>query len=233
MLSLSHTLRLLPALLLGLFALSANAQSFRVQCPTSTTLHLSDPADPAANPIGGRIKCQQLSGGDGFATMGDGTQTYLFGFGPLSGLADLAKGLPGTQSASVFINDNSLNLDSIFIGAPVDQTDPTNESPNLEDITWSATPILSQRILVTPLLVTHTFGCRIARTSTGLPADKMSYGTWQAATGTAPASANFALRARLINFDTRNNVPDATGWLYYALGNSDGTGTGDATATIA
>jgi len=122
MLSLSHTLRLLPALLLGLFALSANAQSFRVQCPTSTTLHLSDPADPAANPIGGRIKCQQLSGGDGFATMGDGTQTYLFGFGPLSGLADLAKGLPGTQSASVFINDNSLNLDSIFIGAPVDQT---------------------------------------------------------------------------------------------------------------
>ena len=29
--------------------------------------------------------------------MGDGTQTYLFAFGPLSGLADIANGLPGTQ----------------------------------------------------------------------------------------------------------------------------------------
>src|ERR1700751_4970802 len=34
--------------------------------------------------------------------MGDGTQTYLFAFGPLSGLADIANGLPGTQIPSVF-----------------------------------------------------------------------------------------------------------------------------------
>jgi FtsP/CotA-like multicopper oxidase with cupredoxin domain len=51
---------------------------------------------------GGQIKCQQVSGGDGYATMADGTQTYLFAFGPLSGLADIAKGLPGTQPASIF-----------------------------------------------------------------------------------------------------------------------------------
>ena len=51
---------------------------------------------------GGQTKCQQISGGDGFATMGDGTQTYLFAFGPLSGLADIVKGLPGTQTAAVF-----------------------------------------------------------------------------------------------------------------------------------
>ena len=37
------------------------------------------------------IKCQQISGGDGFATMGDGTQTYLFAFGPLSGMADTSR----------------------------------------------------------------------------------------------------------------------------------------------
>ena len=48
------------------------------------------------------IKCQQISGGDGFATMGDGTQTYMFSFGPLSGLADIVKGLPGTQKSSEF-----------------------------------------------------------------------------------------------------------------------------------
>ena len=71
-----------PTILLAFLTLPAAAQSFRVQCPTHTTLHPLL-ADGSANP---HIKCQQISGGDGFATMGDGTQTYLFSFGPLSGL---------------------------------------------------------------------------------------------------------------------------------------------------
>jgi FtsP/CotA-like multicopper oxidase with cupredoxin domain len=50
----------------------------------------------------GAIKCQQVSGGDGYATMADGTQTYLFAFGPLSGLADISQGLPGTEYPNVF-----------------------------------------------------------------------------------------------------------------------------------
>ena len=45
--------------------------------------------------MNGAIKCQQISGGDGYATMGDGTQTYMFSFGPLSGLADMADGQAG------------------------------------------------------------------------------------------------------------------------------------------
>ena len=87
-------LLVLPFLLL---ALPAAAQSFRVQCPNATTLHplVNGLPDPA-------IKCQQISGGDGFATMGDGTQTYLFAFGPLSGLVDMVHGLPGTEPASIF-----------------------------------------------------------------------------------------------------------------------------------
>jgi len=74
-----------------LFAWGAVAQSFRVQCPTNTTLH-QPLTDGTSNP---GIKCQQISGGDGFATMGDGTQTYLFGFGPLSGLADIGPRFAG------------------------------------------------------------------------------------------------------------------------------------------
>jgi FtsP/CotA-like multicopper oxidase with cupredoxin domain len=115
-------------LALGLFSLCAEpamAQSFRVQCPTSTITH-PDPNNTGVNnseplytgptqltlgPFGyqvpssnvnGAIKCQQISGGDGYATMGDGTQTFMFSFGPLSGLADIANGLPGTQFPSVF-----------------------------------------------------------------------------------------------------------------------------------
>jgi FtsP/CotA-like multicopper oxidase with cupredoxin domain len=56
---------------------------------------------PTGN-VNGAIKCQQVSGGDGYATMANGTQTYMFSFGPLSGLADIANGLPGTEPPSVF-----------------------------------------------------------------------------------------------------------------------------------
>ena len=92
-----HTLMVLT---LCLLALPAAAQTFKVQCPQKTTMHPNGDAVDAAHP--GLIRCQQISGGDGFATMGDGTQTYLFAFGPLSGLADIYNGKPGTELQSVF-----------------------------------------------------------------------------------------------------------------------------------
>ncbi len=102
--------------------LSVRAQSFRVQCPTSTITHPSalnnNNAEPSyAGPtvfdttgayivpksnVNGAIKCQQVSGGDGYSTMGDGTQIYMFSFGPLSGLTDIANGQPGTEFPNVF-----------------------------------------------------------------------------------------------------------------------------------
>ncbi len=122
MLNFSYFERLLLAMLLCVFAGTAGATSFRVQCPNSTITHPmaannnSEPAYnfsttlapgpngylvPTAN-VNGAIKCQQISGGDGYATMGDGTQTYMFSFSPLSGLADMAMGQPGTEFPSVF-----------------------------------------------------------------------------------------------------------------------------------
>lgn len=110
----------LPLVLICFAAGTAGAQSFRVQCPTTTLTHPSaatvEPSyngpttfSPGANgyvvPTGnvnGAIKCQQISGGDGFATMGDGTQTYMFSFGPLSGLYDISQGLPGTEFPNIF-----------------------------------------------------------------------------------------------------------------------------------
>src|SRR5467141_3502550 len=108
----------LRTILLVLLSVPAGAQSCRVQCPTSTITHptAADNEPTYAGPtytgtngygttpahVNGAIKCQQISGGDGYATMGDGTQTYLFSFGPLSGLGDIAKGLPGTEFPSIF-----------------------------------------------------------------------------------------------------------------------------------
>jgi FtsP/CotA-like multicopper oxidase with cupredoxin domain len=111
----------LPILLVCLATVAANAQSFRVQCPNTTLTHpaANNNAEPAytgpttyttgaqgyqvpsAN-VNGAIKCQQISGGDGYATMADGTQTYMFSFGPLSGLAKIASGQPGTDFPSEF-----------------------------------------------------------------------------------------------------------------------------------
>ena len=53
---------------------------------------------------GGAIKCQQISGGDGLMTEADGNQTYLFAFGPLSGLNAIENGLStgGTQFPATF-----------------------------------------------------------------------------------------------------------------------------------
>jgi hypothetical protein len=53
---------------------------------------------------GGAIKCQQISGGDGYMTEADGNQTFMFAFGPLSGLNAIESGQPGTEFPAVFNN---------------------------------------------------------------------------------------------------------------------------------
>ncbi len=115
------------------------AQSFRVQCPTSTVTHpdpgatgvnSSEPryTSPTYNATGtdytkgksgnvnGAIKCQTVAGGDGYASMGDGSQIYMFSFGPLSGLANIANGLPGTDFPSEF--NSVINPTDIVPGYP-------------------------------------------------------------------------------------------------------------------
>src|SRR6202171_1057200 len=134
-------------------ALPATAQSFRVQCPGSTITHPTaannnaDPAytaptytgtrgyptTPTPTTVNGAIKCQQISGGDGYATMADGTQTFMFSFGPLSGLADIAKGLPGTQFPSDFNTE--------YLGTlPLQPGDPAT-SDGVAAGTWPTFPI--------------------------------------------------------------------------------------------
>jgi len=46
---------------------------------------------------GGAIRCQEISGGDGMMTEAGGNQTFMFSFGPLSGLGAIQNGQPGTQ----------------------------------------------------------------------------------------------------------------------------------------
>jgi len=114
------------ALLLTASGGTVLAQSFRVQCPYTTTLH---PSTAPAGTTVGAIKCQQISGGDGYATMADGTQTYMFSFGPLSGLADIKSGRPGTEPNSVF-NTVGDPKDPAYNGAVGLVADPEATDPN-------------------------------------------------------------------------------------------------------
>jgi Multicopper oxidase len=121
---------LLPTILC-LAPLTLKAQSFRVQCPPTTVTHpvettavvvvggkpvdveppYTGPTQYTTNAQGyvtptshqnGAVKCQQVSGGDGLSTMANGVQTFMFAFGPLSGLADIANGFPGTEYPDVY-----------------------------------------------------------------------------------------------------------------------------------
>ncbi len=147
------------AALIFVAALPAAAQSFRVQCPNSTithpsTLHNNDTEPSYTGPtvlstasattyqvptsnVNGAIKCQQISGGDGYATMGDGTQTYLFSFGPLSGIADIAAGLPGTENPTTF-NTPYGGATPLQPGDPAATDDPaSNYSYNLNNFSYN------------------------------------------------------------------------------------------------
>jgi hypothetical protein len=177
----------------GLVAMPVHAQSFRVQCPTSTITH-PDPNNagvnnteptyngptafttlpvkgtgggyvlPSAN-LNGAIKCQQVSGGDGYSTMANGVQTYMFSFGPLSGLADIAKGLPGTEFPNVF-------------NTPYNPYNPYNP----------AGAVASNGNILLPGDPATTDGM-IANTWPAFPLNTSNF-TWNGAVGIAPDIAN-------------------------------------------
>jgi len=90
---------------------------------------------------------------------------------------------------------------------------------NLLNVVWdTANPILKQRLILTPTATLCYAGCNVYRSKLGaITCDRLLYGGLENANTAAPASANFALRARLIEFDTENSAPNARGWVAYQL----------------
>jgi len=108
----------------------------------------------------------------------------------------------------------------IEAGTPAQQAAPAPVAVNLSDITWRATPLLAQRVILSGIKMKHHFGALIKRSLTNsvLSAERLLYTAWTAApAGSEPATPTFVLRARLLQFDTENSVPGATGFLYAAL----------------
>ncbi|XHR30422.1 MAG: hypothetical protein ACFUZC_07635 [Chthoniobacteraceae bacterium] len=94
-----------------------------------------------------------------------------------------------------------------------------NPETNLLNVVWdTANPILKQRLILTPVATICYAGINVYRSTLGaITCDRLLYGGLENANAVAPGSANFALRARLIEFDTENSIPTARGWVAYQL----------------
>ena len=103
----------------------------------------------------------------------------------------------------------------IQTGTAPQDTSPGTTGSNLQNVVWTSTPVLAQRLILTPVACQHVFGLRIKRSLVGvtdtITLDQLLYGASIA--GTAPASANFAVRARLVRFDTENSQSDPRGFV--------------------
>jgi hypothetical protein len=104
---------------------------------------------------------------------------------------------------------------SVQLGAFSAETSPATLGLNLDAVTW-ATPVFQQAIVLSRLAQSHFFGIRIKRLADSFTLDQQLYGVWGGNNAAAPASANFAIRARLDRFDTENKT-DPRGWVAYRL----------------
>ena len=108
----------------------------------------------------------------------------------------------------------------IEVGSVPEQATPAPTGENLENVVWIETPVLSRRIVLSPVSMTHDFGCAIRRDAVGrFSADRLLYGRWEGG-AQVPASPNFVLRARLVQFDTENSITNARGFVFYEFSNA-------------
>ena len=103
----------------------------------------------------------------------------------------------------------------IETGTMPSQSSPSTTGENLENISWNPAPILSQRIILADQPMKHAFGCVISRGSLGtFTADALRYGQKiVGGTGSEPQSSTFALRGRVIQFDTENDIAAPVGFV--------------------
>jgi len=153
--------------------------SFMVQCPSSTVWHSAsqlgyDPTTGSGQytgpqtvsvvvdsvPLkytlnGGAIKCQEISGGDGLMTEADGNQTFMFSFGPLSGMDLIKHGQPGTQYAADFNNYyNSPTLPSACANDAPTTCQTAGPATNSADPTYDpARPVSLNGAVVDPATI--------------------------------------------------------------------------------
>lgn len=135
------------------------------------------------------------------------------------------------EAAVLNSNTNASWTVAVEVGTKTRDATPGTTGKNIAGITWRGTPILSQEIVVTPLATAHRFGIDITRSLIDsvdtLTTTRLLYGAQEGGV-VSPSSSDFALRARLIRFDTENNESDPKGATairgFIATGGASGEG---------
>lgn len=96
-------------------------------------------------------------------------------------------------------------------------TFPAPTGPNLYQVLWNRKPIMQQRLIATEIPVIHTFGAQILHRLDGsLRTNKKIYGV-ESVGDSIPPFPNLALRCRLVEFDTEDNIKNAMGLVAYQM----------------
>jgi hypothetical protein len=182
----------------------------------------------AVRVTGGLVKVGEFFGSDGkalYALSRSGTSTSffaramereLFSFGVTEQM--LRAGSILGLSFDLRLQMLKTNTRTQFVvviehGTMPSQTSPATTATNLENIVWSATPMLTQRVIVDRSGTNHRFGVQVLRNALGALSANKDFYNFRTAAESVPASANVAIRARLIRFDTENAVTDARGFV--------------------
>jgi hypothetical protein len=105
-------------------------------------------------------------------------------------------------------------------GASTSATTPSPVGRNLKAITWNtANPLLTIPLLVGPLAEDIIIGFNIARSIADVySVDALLYDTWTAGDPLSkPATANFLVRLRFLQWDTEDNVQEAKGSIFASV----------------
>lgn len=207
------------------------------------------------------FRLSATSGGDPVAFSDDGTGTIVLAKSPETSYYPTAF---ERELFKIHINEKQLRLRKTFDlsfaielgvlesntsaqwvmlierGEYAQASGPGNVGQNLREIAWDDTPWLEQPIILMPTVTSHRFGLQVTRemvssVDTITPKARL-YGALEGGLD-APSSANFAVRARLVRFDTEDCEFDPDGFVALRGLNLTGTlennsATEDGTAVI-
>jgi len=122
------------------------------------------------------------------------------------------------EMAVIKSDSNAVWTIAIEVGEKVIEESPAKTGKNISTIRWRGTPLLEQEVVVTSLSTIHRMGIQIDRRLLDevdtLTTTALLYGGSEGGV-VPPKSANFALRGRLIRFDTEDGETDVRGYASY------------------
>lgn len=207
----------------------------------SSTDALPSPLQPDTdyyvnNRADGAVELSETSGGSSIVLTDDGTGTHSLT------KAEETTYYPKGFERDLFVihvNENQLRLNTSFevrfalemavlktntnatwtvvieVGEKLSEESPSKTGKNISSIQWRGTPLLEQEVVLTSLSTIHRMGLQIDRRLLSdvdtLSTTALLYGGSEGGV-VPPKSANFALRARLIRFDTEDGESDPRGY---------------------